>query len=239
MEIFSPIFMRALPCNPWGACSNIHDFGCFIVWTESCWEHPWIPICYSHCSLSPILEFRRKVLLGLAEFLTRKTRKNHHEEAHSGANRWMKTEQQWGVQKLCTFNVHFQDRKHVIFYILLRGKFFSTFLPNGGSNLPNGVGWERYFLTFFDDLEGHLMFFVLFWKIKSILCGYLLDRHGALSLKMLLFMIDKINFCSWEWRNLLKIWYQKFSIYSSKNDAIQSCHWIAWDRTHPHTASFV
>ena len=128
----------------------------------------------------------------------------------------MKTEQQWGVQKLCIFNVYFQDRKHVIFYILLRGKFFSTFLPSGGSNLPNGVGWERYFLTFFDDLEGHLMFFVLFWKIKSILCGYLLDRHGALSLKMLLFMTDKTNFCSWEWRNLLKIWYQEFSIYSSK-----------------------
>ena len=196
-------------------------------------------LLFSLLSLSPILEFRRKVLLGLAEFLTRKTRKNHHEEAHSGANRWMKTEQQWGVQKLCIFNVYFQDRKHVIFYILLRGKFFSTFLPSGGSNLPNGVGWERYFLTFFDDLEGHLMFFVLFWKIKSILCGYLLDRHGALSLKMLLFMIDKTNFCSWEWRNLLKIWYQEFSIYSSKNDAIQSCQWIAWDRTHPHTASFV
>ena len=196
-------------------------------------------LLFSLLSLSPILEFRRKVLLGLAEFLTRKTRKNHHEEAHSGANRWMKTEQQWGVRKLCIFNVYFQDRKHVIFYILLRGKFFSTFLPNGGSNLPNGVGWERYFLTFFDDLEGHLMFFVLFWKIKSILCGYLLDRHGALSLKMLLFMTDKTNFCSWEWRNLLKIWYQEFSIYSSKNDAIQSCQWIAWDRTHPHTASFV
>ena len=98
-------------------------------------------------------------------------RYTHFEEAHSGANCWMKTEQLCRsfayscailLVFLYIFNLYFQDREHVIFHILLIGKVSSTLLPNGGSDLPNGVEWERYLLTFFDDLEGQLMFFVLF-----------------------------------------------------------------------------
>ena len=117
--------------------------------------------------LSPILEFQRKVLLGIAEWnklLAWQPGRIHHEQAYPDScksldeleERLNDDEEYRAFACSCTFLLVvslyifkecFQDREHVIFYIFWRGDFFRVFCPRGRSNLPNGVEWGRYLLT--------------------------------------------------------------------------------------------
>ena len=94
--------------------------------------------------LFPILEFQRKVLLGIAELnmlLTGKSRKIYHEEGHPDRcellDEFLQLEEILNDDEeyrtfvcSCTFLFVFiylkcfQDREHVIFYIFRRGDFF-------------------------------------------------------------------------------------------------------------------
>ena len=101
--------------------------------------------------LSPILEFHRKVLLGTAEFnmiLKGQPKKIHHEvvypDRHKSLHEFLQLEdilnedeESITIACICTFSlvflyifkVCFQEKEHVIFYILWKDFFFRLFSP--------------------------------------------------------------------------------------------------------------